>query len=32
MAKSELMGTLNNDWGARVPSLRFVLDQERLQG
>jgi len=31
MAKSELMGTLNNDWGARVPSLRFVLDQERLQ-
>jgi multidrug efflux pump subunit AcrB len=31
MAKCELMRTVNNDWGVRVPSLRFVLDQERLQ-
>ncbi|MEO5819234.1 MAG: efflux RND transporter permease subunit, partial [Vicinamibacteraceae bacterium] len=31
MHASPLMRTTNSDWGARVPSLRFALDQDRLQ-
>src|SRR5881275_762660 len=31
MRASPLMRTTNSDWGERVPSLRFVLDQDRLQ-
>lgn len=30
MDKSPMMRTVNTDWGTRVPSLRFVLDQNRL--
>jgi multidrug efflux pump subunit AcrB len=29
---SPLMRTTNSDWGERVPTLRFTLDQDRLQG
>jgi len=28
---SALMRTVNSDWGERVPTLRFSLDQDRLQ-
>jgi len=31
MQASSQMRTVNTDWGERVPSLRFVLDQDRLQ-
>jgi multidrug efflux pump subunit AcrB len=31
MRASPLMRTTNTDWGERVPSLRFALDQDRLQ-
>jgi multidrug efflux pump subunit AcrB len=31
MQASPLMRTPNTDWGERVPSLRFALDQDRLQ-
>jgi multidrug efflux pump subunit AcrB len=31
MQASPLMRTTNSDWGERVPSLRFALDQDRLQ-
>jgi multidrug efflux pump subunit AcrB len=31
MQTSPLMRTTNSDWGERVPSLRFALDQDRLQ-
>ncbi|HTM62816.1 MAG TPA: efflux RND transporter permease subunit [Burkholderiales bacterium] len=31
MQGSPLMRTTNTDWGERVPTLRFVLDQDRLQ-
>jgi multidrug efflux pump subunit AcrB len=31
MHASPLMRTTNTDWGERVPSLRFALDQDRLQ-
>jgi multidrug efflux pump subunit AcrB len=31
MHASPLMRTTNTDWGARVPSLRFALDQDRVQ-
>jgi len=31
MRASPLMRTTNSDWGQRVPSLRFTLDQDRLQ-
>jgi multidrug efflux pump subunit AcrB len=31
MHASPLMRTTNSDWGERVPSLRFALDQDRLQ-
>jgi multidrug efflux pump subunit AcrB len=31
MRASPLMRTTNSDWGERVPSLRFALDQDRLQ-
>jgi multidrug efflux pump subunit AcrB len=31
MQASPLMRTTNTDWGDRVPSLRFSLDQDRLQ-
>ncbi len=30
MEKNPMMRTVNTDWGTRVPSLRFVLDQNRL--
>jgi multidrug efflux pump subunit AcrB len=30
MRASPLMRTTNTDWGERVPSLRFALDQDRL--
>lgn len=32
MQASADMRTVNTDWGERVPTLRFVLDQDRLQG
>jgi multidrug efflux pump subunit AcrB len=32
MQASPLMRTTNSDWGERVPTLRFTLDQDRLQG
>ncbi|BAP40950.1 RND efflux transporter [Pseudomonas sp. StFLB209] len=28
---SPMMRTVNSDWGARVPTLHFALDQDRLQ-
>jgi len=31
MQASSQMRTVNTDWGERVPSLRFILDQDRLQ-
>jgi len=31
MHASPLMRTTNTDWGERVPSLRFAVDQDRLQ-
>jgi multidrug efflux pump subunit AcrB len=31
MQASPLMRTVNTDWGERVPTLRFALDQDRLQ-
>ena len=31
MLASPLMRTTNTDWGERVPTLRFALDQDRLQ-
>src|SRR2546428_8832892 len=31
MQASPLMRTMNTDWGERVPTLRFALDQDRLQ-
>lgn len=31
MRASPMMRTVNTDWGARVPTLRFTLDQDRLQ-
>ncbi len=31
MQASPMMRTVNMDWGARVPTLHFRLDQERLQ-
>jgi multidrug efflux pump subunit AcrB len=31
MRASPLMRTINSDWGERVPSLRFALDQDRVQ-
>jgi multidrug efflux pump subunit AcrB len=31
MQASPLMRTVNSDWGERVPTARFVLDQDRLQ-
>jgi multidrug efflux pump subunit AcrB len=31
MQSSALMRTTNTDWGARVPTLHFSLDQDRLQ-
>jgi multidrug efflux pump subunit AcrB len=31
MQTSPLMRTVNADWGERVPTLRFALDQDRLQ-
>jgi multidrug efflux pump subunit AcrB len=31
MQASPLMRTINTDWGERVPTLRFALDQDRLQ-
>ena len=31
MHASPLMRTINTDWGERVPSLRFAVDQDRLQ-
>ena len=31
MQASPLMRTVNSDWGERVPTLRFALDQDRLQ-
>jgi multidrug efflux pump subunit AcrB len=31
MQASPLMRTTNSDWGERVPTLRFALDQDRLQ-
>ena len=31
MQTSPLMRTVNTDWGERVPTLRFALDQDRLQ-
>ncbi|WP_434577119.1 efflux RND transporter permease subunit [Pseudomonas sp. Z5-35] len=31
MQASPLMRTVNTDWGARVPTLHFNLDQDRLQ-
>ena len=32
MHASPLMRTTNSDWGERVPTLHFSLDQDRLQG
>jgi multidrug efflux pump subunit AcrB len=32
MQTSPLMRTVNTDWGERVPTLHFSLDQDRLQG
>jgi multidrug efflux pump subunit AcrB len=32
MQGSAQMRTVNTDWGERVPTLRFSLDQDRLQG
>ncbi|SAI37813.1 membrane protein [Bordetella ansorpii] len=32
MRASPMMRTVNMDWGARVPALHFVLDQDRIQG
>src|SRR6185503_7307860 len=32
MRASPLMRTTNSDWGERVPTLHFSLDQDRLQG
>ncbi|MDF5834230.1 efflux RND transporter permease subunit [Pseudomonas syringae] len=31
MAASPMMRTVNSDWGTRVPTLHFSLDQDRLQ-
>src|SRR5438034_1657479 len=31
MQASPLMRTTNSDWGERVPTVRFALDQDRLQ-
>src|SRR5438552_16988405 len=31
MQSSPQMRTVNTDWGERVPTLRFSLDQDRLQ-
>lgn len=31
MHASPMMRTVNTDWGTRVPTLHFVLDQDRLQ-
>ena len=31
MQSSPLMRTINTDWGTRVPTLHFSLDQDRLQ-
>jgi len=31
MQASPMMRTVNTDWGPRVPSLHFTLDQDRLQ-
>ncbi|MBN6101413.1 efflux RND transporter permease subunit [Xanthomonas sp. CFBP 8703] len=31
MHASPMMRTVNTDWGPRVPTLRFTLDQDRLQ-
>lgn len=31
MRASSLMRTTNSDWGERVPTLHFLLDQDRLQ-
>lgn len=31
MNASPMMRTVNTDWGTRVPTLHFVLDQDRLQ-
>src|SRR5204862_7656084 len=31
MQASPLLRTANTDWGERVPTLRFALDQDRLQ-
>jgi len=31
MKASPMMRTVNTDWGARVPTLHFTLDQDRLQ-
>jgi multidrug efflux pump subunit AcrB len=31
MEASPMMRSVNADWGARVPALHFVLDQDRLQ-
>jgi multidrug efflux pump subunit AcrB len=31
MQASPLMRTVNSDWGERVPTVRFALDQDRLQ-
>ena len=28
---SPMMRTVNTDWGSRVPTLHFTLDQDRLQ-
>ncbi|VVE23170.1 efflux RND transporter permease subunit [Pandoraea terrigena] len=31
MQANPMMRTVNTDWGARVPTLHFILDQDRLQ-
>jgi multidrug efflux pump subunit AcrB len=31
MRASPMMRTVNTDWGSRVPTLHFTLDQDRLQ-
>lgn len=31
MTNDPMMRTVNTDWGERVPTLRFVLDQDRLR-
>ncbi len=31
MAANSMMRTVNSDWGTRVPTLHFVLQQDRLQ-